>query len=70
MWCALGQCYVSEQLGLQEQAIRCYRRAIQYNDPDGIAAHMLVGREAQEPGSLLRMGKDPGWEVWERVGGH
>lgn len=52
MWCALGQCYVSEQLGLQEQAIRCYRRAIQYNDPDGIAAHMLVGREAQEPGSV------------------
>ncbi len=43
MWCALGQCYVSDQVNLQEQAIRCYRRAIEYNDPDGIAAHMLVG---------------------------
>jgi anaphase-promoting complex subunit 8 len=42
MWVALGQCYMSEQVALVEQAARCYRRAIESNDPDGIAAHMLA----------------------------
>ena len=55
MWCALGQCYVStDQAGLQDLAIRCYRRAIEHNDPDGIAAHMLVGegRDGREIGRI------------------
>ncbi|GAX85404.1 hypothetical protein CEUSTIGMA_g12820.t1 [Chlamydomonas eustigma] len=42
MWCALGQCYASDQVSLTDQAIRCYRRAVEYNDPDGIAAHALA----------------------------
>jgi len=61
MWCALGQCYVStDQVGLQDLAIRCYRRAIEHNDPDGIAAHMLVGRGLhgrRKGGALRREGR-------------
>eukprot|EP00798_Chlamydomonas_sp_ICE-L_P031382 gene31381-6542_t len=42
MWCALGQCYIHEQVNMTDLAIRCYRRAIEHNDPDGIAVHMLA----------------------------
>jgi hypothetical protein len=42
MWCAMGQCYEHEQLGLDEGAIRCYRRALVNNDREGIALHKLV----------------------------
>ena len=30
--------------------MRCYRRAIEHNDPDGIAAHMLVGGQGAGQG--------------------
>ena len=46
MWCAMGQCYESEQLGLDAAAIRCYRRALVNQDREGIALHKLVRRPA------------------------
>ncbi|MEW5301276.1 MAG: hypothetical protein WDW36_004145 [Sanguina aurantia] len=42
MWCALAQCYSTEQVNKPESAIKCYQRAIEYNDPDGIAMHLLA----------------------------
>ncbi|PNW72454.1 hypothetical protein CHLRE_16g681578v5 [Chlamydomonas reinhardtii] len=42
MWCALAQCYVHEQVGLTDAAIRAYQRAVEHNDPDGIAVHKLA----------------------------
>ena len=38
------QCYVHEQVGLTDAAIRAYQRAVEHNDPDGIAVHKLVRR--------------------------
>jgi len=32
MWCAMGQCYESEQLQMTVAAIRCYQRAVTWND--------------------------------------
>jgi hypothetical protein len=42
MWCALGQCYEHDQLGLLDAAIRCYRRAVDSSDREGLALHKLV----------------------------
>ena len=42
MWNALGQCYANDQVEMVDLAIRCFRKAIENNDPDGIAAHMLA----------------------------
>lgn len=42
MWCAMGQCYEHEQMGLNDAAIRCYRRALANGDREGIALHKLV----------------------------
>lgn len=42
MWCALGQCYEHEHLGMLDAAIRCYRRAVDSNDREGLALHKLV----------------------------
>ncbi|KAK9814160.1 hypothetical protein WJX72_001350 [[Myrmecia] bisecta] len=42
MWCAMGQCYENEQLAMYEKAIRCYRRAEQNVDREGIALHKLA----------------------------
>ena len=39
----MGQCYENEQLGMEAAAIRCYRRALVNQDPEGIALHKLVG---------------------------
>ena len=49
MWNALGQCYACDQVDQVDLAIRCFRKAIENNDPDGIAAHMLA-RLYAEPG--------------------
>lgn len=49
MWNALGQCYASDQVEQVDLALRCFRKAIENNDPDGIAAHMLA-RLYCEPG--------------------
>lgn len=35
MWCAMGQCYENEALGLDEAAVRCYRRAHLAGDREG-----------------------------------
>ena len=42
MWCAMGQCYENDQLGMDAAAIRCYRRALVNQDREGIALHKLV----------------------------
>ena len=48
MWCAMGQCYENDQLQsvdkdkMEVAAIRCYRRAVQNGDREGIALHKLV----------------------------
>lgn len=48
MWCAMGQCYENDQLQsvdkdkMEVAAIRCYRRAVQNKDREGIALHKLV----------------------------
>ncbi len=34
-WCAVGQCYAHEQLGMDEAAIRCYQRAHDSDDREG-----------------------------------
>lgn len=53
MWCAMGQCYESEQLQIYDAAIRCYKRAVNNNDREGIALnklaklHVNLGRHEQ-----------------------
>ncbi|KAK3239275.1 anaphase-promoting complex component apc8 [Cymbomonas tetramitiformis] len=47
MWCAMGQCYEHEQLNMDEAAIRCYRRAVDNNDREGIALHKLAKLHAK-----------------------
>lgn len=48
MWCAMGQCYENDQLQsvdkdkMEVAAIRCYRRAVQNGDREGIALHKLA----------------------------
>ncbi|KAL3158903.1 anaphase-promoting complex component apc8 [Trebouxia sp. C0010 RCD-2024] len=48
MWCAMGQCYENDQLQsvdkdkMEVAAIRCYRRAVQNKDREGIALHKLA----------------------------
>ena len=48
MWCAMGQCYENEQLGMDAAAIRCYRRALVNQDREGIALHKLVLRKLSD----------------------
>lgn len=47
MWCAMGQCYEHEQLGLNDAAIRCYRRALANGEREGIALHKLAHLHAR-----------------------
>ena len=42
MWCAMGQCYESDQLQMTVAAIRCYQRAVTWNDMEGIALAKLA----------------------------
>ena len=42
MWCAMGQCYESDQLQMTVAAIRCYQRAHQNGDQEGIALGKLA----------------------------
>ena len=42
MWCAMGQCYESDQLLMTVAAIRCYQRAVTWNDMEGIALAKLA----------------------------
>ena len=49
MWSALGQCYENEQLGCSSAALRCFRRALETGDREGIALHKLV-RGSGAPG--------------------
>ncbi|EFJ14516.1 hypothetical protein SELMODRAFT_268860 [Selaginella moellendorffii] len=47
MWCAMGQCYENEQLQMFDAAIRCYRRAVNNNDREGIALNKLAKLHSQ-----------------------
>jgi len=42
MWCAMGQCHENEQLGMDDAAIQCYKRAVANDDREGIALHKLA----------------------------
>lgn len=33
--CAMGQCYENEQLGMVDEAIKCYRKAAENGDREG-----------------------------------
>jgi anaphase-promoting complex subunit 8 len=39
MWCAMGQCY--ECLKMYSEAVKCYKRAHENNDREGIALNKL-----------------------------
>ena len=41
-WCAVGQCYAHEQLGMDEAAIRCYQRAHDSDDREGTSLYFCV----------------------------
>lgn len=42
LWIAMAQCYESAPLQMLEEAIKCYRRAANSNDREGIALHQLA----------------------------
>ena len=42
MWCAMAQCYEAEQLQQPIAAIRCYRRAVDSNEREGLALRALA----------------------------
>ncbi|KAG9152817.1 hypothetical protein Leryth_017647 [Lithospermum erythrorhizon] len=42
LWIAMAQCYETEQLRMLEEAIKCYRRAVNCNDSEAIAIHQLA----------------------------
>ncbi|KAF3796278.1 Anaphase-promoting complex subunit 8 [Nymphaea thermarum] len=42
MWVALAQCYESGQLNMLDEAIKCYKRAANYNEREGIALSKLA----------------------------
>ncbi len=42
MWCAMALCYEGESLGLEGDALRCYRRALGLGDREGVALRKLV----------------------------
>ncbi|KAK1305406.1 Anaphase-promoting complex subunit 8 [Acorus calamus] len=42
LWIAIGQCYESAPLQMHEEAIKCYMRAANNNDREGIALHQLA----------------------------
>lgn len=42
LWIALAQCYESDQLHMLEDAIKCYKRAVNCNDSEAIALHQLA----------------------------
>lgn len=52
MWCALGNCY--KRLDRNEDAIRCFEQAAQYDDHEGVAFLELARlyRKQGEEGQL------------------
>ncbi|KAL3528296.1 hypothetical protein ACH5RR_007618 [Cinchona calisaya] len=42
LWIAMAQCYKSEELHMLEEAIKCYKRAVNCNDREAIALHQLA----------------------------
>lgn len=42
MWAALGQCYDGEGVGLARAAVRCYQKALDTGDTEGLALSKLV----------------------------
>ncbi|KAK4427192.1 Anaphase-promoting complex subunit [Sesamum alatum] len=42
LWIAMAQCFETEQLHMLEEAIKCYKRAVNCNDREAIALHQLA----------------------------
>ncbi|CAN6916891.1 unnamed protein product [Brassica oleracea var. botrytis] len=42
LWIAMAKCYQSEQLHMLEEAIKCYKRAVNCGDTEGIALNQLA----------------------------
>ncbi|XP_027124895.1 anaphase-promoting complex subunit 8-like [Coffea arabica] len=42
LWIAMAQCYKSEELHMPEEAIKCFKRAVNCNDREAIALHQLA----------------------------
>ncbi|MQL89598.1 hypothetical protein Taro_022172 [Colocasia esculenta] len=47
LWVAMAQCYENAPLHMLEEAIRCYARAADCNDREGIALHQLAKLHSQ-----------------------
>ncbi|PKI63155.1 anaphase-promoting complex subunit 8 [Punica granatum] len=47
LWIAMAQCYEKEELHMLEDAIKCYRRAVNCNDTEAIALHQLAKLNAE-----------------------
>ncbi|KAM2978375.1 hypothetical protein FF2_015196 [Malus domestica] len=42
LWIAMAKCYETEQLHMTEEAMKCYKRAVNCNDREAIALHQLA----------------------------
>ncbi|AET01800.2 putative acetyltransferase A, auxiliary subunit [Medicago truncatula] len=42
LWIAMARCYETDQLRMLDKAIKCYRRAANYNNSEAIALHQLA----------------------------
>ncbi|KAL5129691.1 Anaphase-promoting complex subunit 8 [Glycine soja] len=42
LWIAMAQCYETDQLRMLDDAIKCYKRAVNCNDREAIALHQLA----------------------------
>ncbi|KAH7541915.1 anaphase-promoting complex subunit 8 [Ziziphus jujuba] len=42
LWIAMAHCYETEQLSMLEEAVKCYKRAVNCNDREAIALHQLA----------------------------
>ncbi|KAJ3680587.1 hypothetical protein LUZ60_016865 [Juncus effusus] len=47
LWIAMAHCYENAPLSVPRDAIRCYKRAADCNDPEGIALHKLAQLHAE-----------------------
>ena len=53
MWCAMGQCYEDEQLGMDDDAMRAYRRAMTSGEHENIARKKMVRALPFQPGRMF-----------------
>ena len=65
MWTAMGQCYESDEVAADQAAIRCYNRALQHNDREGLAMGRLVSCQ-DVPGQSIHLLSLAGLHVCNR----